>query len=116
MTALAISDASVPLQPVAAGSVLSLEVTVTTEDGEALPRADAHQGLTLTIISPCSSNKNGKVCCFVVGSGILMMHKVFLVKHEGLGCVSQSYYRTWLCLHTYIRMLFPCQTYVEDIP
>jgi hypothetical protein len=63
VTALAVSDASVPLEPIAAGSVLRLSVTVTTEDGRPLPSSDAQQALTLSLLSPSHSTRTGRVSC-----------------------------------------------------
>jgi hypothetical protein len=61
--ALAVSDASVPLEPIAAGSVLCLSVNVTTEDGQPLSSSDAHQALTLSLLSPSHSTRTGRVSC-----------------------------------------------------
>lgn len=63
VTSVSIDSASIPMDPVPAGSSLPVVVKLETEDQQPLTLEDAQKGLTLSLIAPGANSKAAQVCC-----------------------------------------------------
>ena len=72
--AVRIEEASVPLEPVLAGTVVPVKVLLDTEDGKALPYETAVAGLKLFVMAPGCSSKESQVRSLAFSFSSVQLH------------------------------------------